>query len=224
MEAKWIKCSGSSELIVFFCGWGFDERCVAALDAGCYDVVVLYDYRSLNFSFNSLSSYDRVTVVAWSFGVWVAAKVIADGSLIADEMLAINGTLTPVSETEGIPVRIFEGTLAGLSPAAIAKFNMRICGGARQMSELREFLPLRDYIAQHEELVTLSRYFSEGCLFDQNNWSKALISSNDLIFPYANMKNHWGDKASTIDGAHLCFGNTGSWNRLLQLIKGTGDE
>lgn len=224
MEAKWLKREGASELIVFFCGWGFDEHCVARLDANGYDVVVLYDYRDGTFPLEKHLGYERITVVAWSFGVWVAGKAIEDGLVLPHQAFAINGTLKPVDDSEGIPPKIFDSTLAGLSEAAISKFNMRICGGARQMADLKDLMPTRDFNGQYEELALLGKRFAEGCLLNKDSWSKALISTSDLIFPYQNMKNHWGDRATTIDGAHLCFGKVTSWNNLIKLITGLEHE
>jgi biotin synthesis protein BioG len=218
MEAKWVAQSGGKPLILFFCGWGFDERCIQHLDAAHYDVVALYDYRSLDFPSSILEGYRSVTVVAWSFGVWVAGWLMEQHLLKADAAYAINGSLAPVSETEGISPTIFEGTIANLTEATLKKFRMRICGGARGYAQMEHLLPHRNFTEQYDELVALGEHFVRTPLARKEFWSSAIISTNDLIFPAQCLKNHWGDGAVTISGPHLCFGPMASWEELL----GTG--
>lgn len=223
MEAKWIAKNGSEQLIIFFCGWGFDEQCVSRIAANDVDVVVMYDYRSLEVELVT-DGYQHVTVIAWSFGVWVASKLMHDGAIAPNEAYAINGSLLPVHNEEGIPTKIFEGTLAGLSETTIGKFNMRICGGARQHAELSDLLPNRSFDGQLEELSILGKYFATSPISDKDRWTKALIATNDLIFPSKNLQNHWGSKAVTIDGAHLCFGGVRSWNEMLEMLADNSQE
>lgn len=217
MEVKWIARNVNDNLIIFFSGWGFDERCVSRIATGCFDVVVLYDYRSLEVE-DITRGYQQVTLFAWSFGVWVAGKLMHDGTIKADAAYAISGSLCPVDDEEGIPARIFEGTLAGLNEASVGKFNMRICGGARQHAQLSDLLPKRNFDEQLEELIILGKYFATSPILDKDRWTKVLIATNDLIFPSKNLKNHWSSKAVTIDGAHLCFGGVRSWSDMLEML------
>lgn len=207
--------NSSNSLILFFCGWGFDERCIKNISSQSHDVAVIYDCRSLDFDASVTNGYDEVVVVAWSFGVWAAGWLMEQGMLMANSAYAINGTLNPVSETEGIPPAIFEGTVGNLTEATMKKFMMRICGGARGYAELSELMPERSFAEQKDELVLLGEYFQKWQLSKQDIWSSALIATDDLIFPYQNMKNHWGDKAITIAGAHLCFGKVESWEEMI---------
>lgn len=219
MEAKWISKGAGRTLVIFFCGWGFDQQCISTLDTEDVDLVVLFDYQSLEMPALTTAEYDDVVVVAWSFGVWVAAYAIGEGFLSPHSAFAINGTLEPVSESYGIPPAIFNATLSTLSEASLAKFNMRICGGARSFASMKELLPKRDFEGQRNELEMLGTYFSTKGSFDKNRWKSALISRDDLIFPYHSMASFWGDKAISIDGPHLCFANAGSWIQLLTLLK-----
>jgi biotin synthesis protein BioG len=128
---------------------------------------------------------------------------------------AINGTLNPVSDLEGIPTAIFEGTVSNLTEVTMKKFMMRICGGARGYAELAALMPRRQFEEQKEELILLGEYFQKWPLAKQDTWLSATIATEDLIFPYQNMKNHWGDRATTISGAHLCFGKVASWGEMI---------
>ena len=215
MEAKWVVKNSSKSHILFFCGWGFDERCLKHISSQSHDVVAIYDYRSLDFDASVTNGYDEVVLVAWSFGVWAAGWLMEQGLIKANSAYAINGTLNPVSDSEGIPPAIFEGTVGNLTEATMKKFMMRICGGARGYAELSELMPQRCFEEQKEELILLGEYFQKRPFSNQDIWSLALISADDLIFPFQNMKNHWGDKATTIAGAHLCFGKVESWEEII---------
>lgn len=219
MEAKWIAHNGAPKLILFFCGWGFDERCVGHLDTCGYDVVALYDYRSLQAPVGITDGYSDITVVAWSFGVWVANRSLALGEIQANKAFAIAGSTNPVSDTEGIPIAIFTGTVATLSVTSMSKFISRICGGARRRDALVALMPQRDFYDQKEELISLKQHFDNWNTPNNTIWTSALIATNDGIFSYKNLARHWGDKAITINDAHLCFGNISSWHQLLQLFE-----
>lgn len=41
-----------------------------------YDLMVVYDYSTLDFDENQLSGYNEIKVIAWSMGVWAAAQVL----------------------------------------------------------------------------------------------------------------------------------------------------
>lgn len=215
METKWIAQNGSRSLILFFCGWGFDERCINHIGSLSHDVAAVYDYRSLAFDRSMVEGYERIDVVAWSFGVWVAGWLMEQGALSAASAYAINGSLNPVDDREGIPSAIYEGTVAGLTEASLRKFMMRICGGARGFAEQKTLMPQRHFEGQRDELVLLGKYFTQWSVTQHSIWTMALISTDDLIFPYQNLKRHWGDKASSISGAHLCFAGLNSWETFL---------
>lgn len=215
MEAKWVVKNSRKSLILFFCGWGFDERCIRHISSQSHDVVAVYDYRSLDFDQSITNGYDEVVVVAWSFGVWAAGWLMEQGLLRANHAYAINGTLNPVNDSEGIPTAIFEGTVSNLTEATMKKFMMRICGGARGYAELAALMPRRQFEEQKEELILLGEYFQKWPLAKQDTWLSATIATEDLIFPYQNMKNHWRDRVTTISGAHLCFGKVASWGEMI---------
>jgi hypothetical protein len=214
MEAKWLARNGSGSLLIFFCGWGFDHRCVAHIQSDCHDVAVVNDYRSLEFNADWVAGYKDVVVVAWSFGVWVAGWLIQTGVLTPSKAVAVNGSLNPVSNAEGIPLDTFNGTLEGLSDATLKKFMMRCCGGARGYSELQSLLPQRSLEELRQELMLLGTYFGRWTISSSEQWGKAFISPADLIFPYSNLASHWGDKATSISTPHLCFGAIKKWEEL----------
>ena len=54
MRIEWLNKKGSGRVIVFFHGWGMDAAGVSHLQMED-DVLMCYDYRSLDFDFPDLS-------------------------------------------------------------------------------------------------------------------------------------------------------------------------
>ena len=107
MKTAWLRKEGAEELLVFFNGWGMDHRIAAwllreSLSAGfSLDMLACYDYHTLETEegfMNAIHRYSRITVVAWSFGVWAAQHTELPP---IGRAIAINGTLHPVDARVG---------------------------------------------------------------------------------------------------------------------------
>ena len=107
---------GYPKLILCFNGWSaplalFRQLAVPA-DA---DYRVVYDYHDSQFD-TDLGTYAEVQVYAWSLGVWVASQVLLTLPHVRiTKSVAINGTPSPLSATEGIPEVAFRATLHHLT-------------------------------------------------------------------------------------------------------------
>lgn len=92
-----------SEVILFFTGWGMDETPFIHYLPQHRDLIICYDYRSLDFDKTLLSTYTQIQVVAWSMGVWAASQVLQGSNLPITQSIAINGTPFPIDDARGIP-------------------------------------------------------------------------------------------------------------------------
>ena len=128
MEKVWINRQNAPELLLFFNGWGMDEKPFKHLETSKdLDVLMVYDYTNLDNAHdlcNDFADYKSVHLVAWSLGVFVAAKVLAGIKFASTK--AINGTLMPIDENEGIAPIIFQGTIDSWGEVARIKFNRRM--------------------------------------------------------------------------------------------------
>ena len=52
MKYKWLVKKNNKSLIIFFNGWGMDESVVRHLESGSYDVLMFYDYNTLELDFD----------------------------------------------------------------------------------------------------------------------------------------------------------------------------
>ena len=66
MRIEWLNKKGSGRVIVFFHGWGMDAAGVSHLQMED-DVLMCYDYRSLDFDFPDLGI---TAAFMWSPGRW----------------------------------------------------------------------------------------------------------------------------------------------------------
>ena len=74
MKYKWLnKEAKNTKVVIFFNGWGMDENVVSHLNCEDYDVLMFYDYNTLDtdFDFDMLEMYSEKNLIAWSMGVMV---------------------------------------------------------------------------------------------------------------------------------------------------------
>ena len=75
MQKHWLKRIGAPDLIVVALGWASEPRLVQNIPTEGHDVLVLYDYRTLEpLAAADTAPYGQITLLAWSFGVWVAEQ------------------------------------------------------------------------------------------------------------------------------------------------------
>ena len=219
----------SSQLIIYFCGWGMTPATVShlTLPDQC-DLLALYDYRILELSDDLAdlpwNSYEAVTIVAWSLGVWAAEQVVPHWSILPTKqrLIAVAGSPYPMHNQWGIPNQIFIGTLEGLTDENRQRFNRRMCGGKRykQLYDILSERPtteLRDELqAVYDSLATLEA--SESTPHTRLAWDLAIIGERDQIFPAKNLSTLW--KAVNVptlllpDGYHYLFDLWQSWSEL----------
>lgn len=216
MKTSWLKKEGADELVLFFNGWGMDARIASFLTEErpdelpvTGDVLACWDYRSFEPEPGLpvlTEGYGSITVVAWSFGVWAARQA---GLGRVRRAIAINGTLNPVSETEGIPPEIFNATLSSWSDENRRRFNRRMCGGGEVLDCFSSISPARDSFEQQEELACLGEHLkaSGGSAECPWHYSHAIIGGRDLVFPPQQQFNGWRGVPQTIiaDMPHFPF-------------------
>ena len=78
MKHYFIQQKHLPRLTLFFAGWGMDECPFMDYCPENSDLLVCYDYRSLDFDFTLLQGYQEIRLIAWSMGVWAASMVLQD--------------------------------------------------------------------------------------------------------------------------------------------------
>jgi hypothetical protein len=212
MKVFWHKKEGNKRLLFLFNGWGFDPKIFQDTVLPCHDVVSVYDYSDTDpMQFDFTKSYVEVKIMAWSYGVFVA-DFFSDFIFNLRKAVAVNGSTTPVDDEKGIPVKIFLATMNSFNVVNREKFYIRLVGGLSAYKLFAGKLPDRSLDNQLDELkflYHLSAKNRSGGL----KWNIAVISTHDRIFPLANMKRAWGDRAMIVDKEHYP-----DFNELLKLI------
>jgi biotin synthesis protein BioG len=207
---------GNKILVLFFCGWGMDEKCISHIDSDNIDVMVFFDYRGdISCPEINLSKYESVHVVAWSMGVWVANQLIGDISSEIDKKIAFCGSPCPVDDNYGIPLKIFDITLEGLKRTGTVKFFSRMLNG---LSDTNFHKPDRELEEQIEELNNL-KVNSLKSELKEVKWNKVVIGMKDKIFPSANLMNYWDGKSIIVksDLPHYPFDQYDTWEKILNV-------
>lgn len=207
MKYEFIHRDATGRLILIFAGWSADPSLYRHIHLEGWDLLVVYDYNDLVFPIQLLDDYHTISLFAWSLGVFVASRTIPfDRISIA---VAVNGTENPVSDYEGIPEAIYEGTLSTLSERNLMKFRRRVYGD--KYSELSPLFSIpEEGIDGLAAQLRLIRDVSGniGCKNHQHSrWDRVYISLSDMIFPPDNQINSWNQNSSspeiiTLDAPH----------------------
>jgi len=214
MKTEWLRKEGAEKLLLFFNGWGMDARLGAHLcreslsEEFSHDLLLCYDYRTLALAtevMEVLACYKDITIIAWSFGVWVAQHTALPPITRA---IAINGTLDPVNAEKGIAPEVFEATLSGWSEENRHRFNRRMCGSNEALSLFSTMFPDRTAADQKEELMHLKEYVqAAGTTTAAWSYDHAIIGGRDLVFPAQQQYQAWKGVPQTVisDMPHFPF-------------------
>lgn len=204
--------TSTRRLTIFFSGWGMDENPFLPFLPPDRDCLIIYDYVDLAFDPEPLRRYETIYVLAWSMGVWAAARILPGTRLAVAQSVAVNGTMQPIDDLRGIPRAVFAGTIANLSPESVNKFQRRMCVSSAVFDQFAVARPQRDIDSLRNELRAIATTVAEGPepVF---TWDAAVIGGKDRIFPKENQLRAWEGRKSVIveDGHWLSAG----WHNLL---------
>lgn len=203
MKYKWLNKKQNKNVIIFFNGWGMDESVVYHLEYHNYDVVMFYDYNTLetDFNFESLIEYKNKYLIAWSMGVMVATLF----NLEYTSATAINGTLKPIDNEFGIPQRIYDLTIKGFNEKGAQRFIKSMFNENIELPQIS-----RDIENQKSELSALKNYTANSNF----KYSRIILSDNDKIIPTKNQVAFWGIEPN-ISSGHCPFMLFKKWKELL---------
>ena len=193
------------DLIVVFGGWAVGPQVFDHL-TGPQDILFASDYTDLNADLPDLSGYDRVSLLAWSFGVASYAHWQQGRADPFRRKVAINGSLSPVSRSTGIPPAIFRRTVDTLDAGSFQQFLTRVFGAPHAAHPL-------DVAARRAELCAVEARGDAPWMEFDRIW----ISAADKIFPPTNLARAWqGQPTRTLDAPHAPFDRFTAWEALLQ--------
>ncbi len=206
MQYKWLQKNISQNLIIFFNGWGMNEKAVQHLDkenqiTKNFDCLHFYDYQNITMPTIDFSTYQHIYLIAWSMGIYMSNAL----TLPYTKKIAFCGTGNPISIKEGIPPKVYQLTINNFNEQTQAIFNKKI--GFSLNSQ-------QTNTALKNELIAIQEYqFTKKTFFDI-----AFIAKNDCIFPFENQKNYWehnANKSIILETKHYPFHLFTSWKEIL---------
>ena len=204
MRSLWLQQNGADDLIVIFSGWALGAAPFAHL-SGSADVLLLSDYRTLDFDLETLAPYARRSLIAYSFGVAAAGHALASTELEFDRKVAACGSLHPSDERFGIPPERVRQTADQLTEASLRQFARR--AGSALPEEC-------DIPALQEELrAVIARGPAPNPSFD-----RVWLGRNDRVFPPENLEAAWREQADRVrwlDTGHNPFPAITDWRDVL---------
>lgn len=217
MKTTWLQKTNNSSLILFFNGWGMDERAVSHLQTDDFDLCMLSDYNGISTINNVTDGYKKIYLVAWSMGVWAAGNAFSS-TIKIEKSIALNGTQKPMDNLYGIPLSIFNHTLETWNESNRNKFNMRILGGRANLERLQSVLPNRSIENQQTELRFIKESIEKGKT-QEIQFDTVLIGNQDLIFTAVNQRSYWQGKSKLIERElpHYPFFAFTNWQEIIDL-------
>ncbi len=188
-----------------------NETPVKHLKTDDFDVLVLYDFRKIDFDFSKVdfSKYEKKYLICWSMGVCVC-NVFYDILENFDKKIAVNGTSKIVDNNFGIPEKIYKITAKFLNEESLDKFIKNMF----QNGKLNPSVTITREVGElKEELISVQKIkFEKELKFD-----KAIISTDDKIIPTKNQITFWQNRAKIekIPATHCPFEIYTSWQELL---------
>lgn len=205
MNIEFIKEERNGRLVLIFAGWGSDAGLYKDIVMDGWDTAVVSGYESAELNIDRLSAYSSIYVYAWSMGVWAASFVLPRHNNV-DAAFAINGTLTPRSDTEGIPAGIYDGTEQTLNERNLRKFRLRMAGDRETADKLNSLLPDAADTALIEKLRGELRFIAKTPAADTRGlWTRAYVSGEDRIFAADTQRRFWeerGVEVHPLKGSH----------------------
>ena len=180
-----------SSLIVFFCGFYTDANCFIEFDNGKNDLLFVYDYSDMEnnpLEYFDFLDYTKVSVIAYSYGVWALNYVYNQNLLpkIASSC-ALCGTFCPIDNEYGVNEKIYDLMARSLNSDTIEKFEQKMALGATSPLKIksanRKIENLSDELL-NIKVVSKRTWFKKNFEFD-----KVVLAKKDRIFPYSSQAN-----------------------------------
>ncbi len=194
----------SSDLIVFFAGWGCDENQFVNLHDH-KDILILYNYQDLSLNFD-FTRYANIYVIAYSAGVFVAS-IMADKFPNLRRKIAVCGNPYLFDETLGISqatVQVFKD----ITLDNYLEFRRRyMVFDDDEYERYNQLQSLRTIESCADELAALQKIYNESRALINPSFDKAIVAENDLIFKLPAQQEFYKDKLQIIKNAkhHIFF-------------------
>ncbi|MBD5402251.1 DUF452 family protein [bacterium] len=220
MQSYWLnKQDNNKKLIVFFAGWSFDFNPFLKIEFDNYDVLFVYDYNAMSVpeDLKQLEKYEDKVLVTWSMGVF-AAYLHKDLFNDFTCKIAVNGTVTPVDDRCGIPVKVFELTLKHSQKGLEKKFYQNVFLTEEDFNIYMQNPVNRSIENRVSELENLYDLIKNTDVHYEKFYDFAIVSDSDKIIPPANqIESHKQNNVPVVmlHMGHFPFYSFSSWKDIV---------
>ena len=187
----------NTELVVVYGGWGMDENVFAPLCNDEFDFILFYNYSADEaLVIPETKKYDKITLIAWSLGVWAAEYLAPKINIIPDLTIAVNGTPIPADDHYGIPLSVFETALDNITEENIERFYLRMFGSIKKIEVNTDIVFQRTLKSLNDELRWLYNRIMEQ-KEPGFRWDYAVSGEKDNIFAACNQISYWNKTENT---------------------------
>ncbi len=217
MQYYCLNKDNNEKLIVFFCGWSFDEQPFKYLKCADNDILIVYDYSQLDLCKEQFAGYKNYSLICWSMGVYVA-YILREQLPKFSRKIAVNGTPFPIDDELGIPQRTFDLTLKYVDSGLKGKFQQNLFKNPKDYETFLLTPVKRSLENRAEELVALNNFIRIQNVEYSKFYDYAIIGDTDKIIPTRNQIRCW-EKYNTpikmLDTGHFPFYEFNSWVEIL---------
>lgn len=194
----------SSDLIVFFAGWGCDYNQFENLHDQ-KDVLILYDYQNLELSFD-FNKYKNIDIIAYSAGVFVSC-LLFDKIPNIRRKIALCGNPYLFDDVLGINEQKLE-ILKNINLDNYLEFRRNyMVYSDEEYEKYNQLQSLRSIESCQSELIFLQKLYNENKDNILPHFDKAIVAENDLLFDVEAQKDFYKDRLNIIKNTrhHIFF-------------------
>ncbi|TLD82941.1 DUF452 family protein [Helicobacter sp. MIT 11-5569] len=175
--------------------------------------ILLYNYTHLDFStlldsLNTLPKNSKITLIAFSMGVFIARLFLSLHAFKPHKAIAINGTEYGIHKDYGIPLTLFKHTqkhFTNHSNVALEQFKSNLF--EEHLTKTKDFVFLDSNILCDELTFFIETCSAHNSFSSPISWDFAYISTRDLIFSPKAQRTFWQNqtKILELDAPHFAF-------------------
>ncbi len=209
MRTHWLIKNNNPRCLIFMAGWGMGPEPFAGIKVQGADLFLCYDYRELTLApdRNLFCKYQRLDIVAWSLGVWVAAWCFGELEFSFASATAIGGTLHPLNDRKGIGVAFFTDMVKNLDEQKLCSFYDSMFTDPVQRAMFMKSRPRRSISSLGDELLSISTMVQTKNNREMKDiYDLKIITLRDRVFSARNQLRAWGrEKSVRMEWSHFPF-------------------
>jgi len=207
----------STRLLIFFCGFYTDADCFIEFDNNSSDILFVYDYSDFDVSelnYFDFSPYVEINLIAYSYGVF-ATNAVYDFLPALDKKIAISGTIFPIDDNFGIPLKIYDIMLNSFSLDVIKNFKAKMQKNSN--GEIKD--SKRSLESLKNELISIKNYVLNNKIEENLEFDTVILTKKDRIIPYSAQSAFYSDHHNkiVIDCGHFPFFEFNNFDEILEL-------